>query len=84
MLQYCGINEKLIPFAVERNPRKFGSRTLGTNLKIISEEEGRKMKPDYFLVLPYHFIDEMLLREREFVERGGKFILPVPFVKTLP
>ena len=84
LLQYCDINEKLIPFAVERNPRKFGNRTLGTNLKIISEEEGRKMKPDYFLVLPYHFIDEMLLREREFVERGGKFILPVPFVKTLP
>ncbi len=84
LLQYCGINEKLISYAVERNPRKFGSRTLGTNLQIISEEEGRKMKPDYFLVLPYHFIDEMLLRERQFVERGGKFILPVPFVKTLP
>jgi len=50
----------------------------------ISEEDARAMKPDYFLVLPYHFLDEMLVREKEFTDRGGKFIIPVPSVKLVP
>jgi hypothetical protein len=84
LLQYCGLNEEIIPYAAERNPRKWGTKTLGSNIPIISEEEARTMKPDYFLVLPYHFLDEMMVREKEFIERGGKFIVPVPTVKLLP
>jgi len=84
LLQYCGIDASLVPFAADRNPKKWGCRTLGSNLPIISEEEARAKKPDYFLVLPYHFLDEMLVREREFTERGGKFIVPVPTVKLVP
>ena len=84
LLQYCGLNEQSIPFAAERNPRKWGTSTLGSNIPIISEEEARAMKPDYFLVLPYHFLDEMLVREKEFTGRGGKFIVPVPTVKVVP
>ena len=84
LLQYCDIDEKLISFAADRNPRKWGTKTLGSNIPIISEEEARAMKPDYFLVLPYHFLDEMLVREKEFVERGGKFIVPVPTVNLMP
>ncbi len=84
LLQYCGIDEKIIPYAAERNPRKWGTKTLGSNIPIISEEDARKMKPDYFLVLPYHFMDEMLVREKEFISRGGKFIVPVPVVKVIP
>lgn len=84
LLQYCGLNEQIIPFAAERNPRKWSTRTLGSNIPIISEEEARAMNPDYFLVLPYHFLDEMLVREKEFIARGGKFIVPVPSVKVVP
>jgi hypothetical protein len=84
LLQYCDLNEKVIPYAAERNPRKWGTATLGSNIPIISEEEARSMKPDYFLVLPYHFLDEMLAREKEFIDRGGKFIIPVPTVKVVP
>jgi SAM-dependent methyltransferase len=84
LLQYCGLNEQIIPFAAERNPRKWGTRTLGSNIPIISEEEARSMNPDYFLVLPYHFLDEMLVREKQFIDRGGKFIVPVPTVKVVP
>ena len=84
LLQYCGISEKIIPYAAERNPRKWRTKTLGSNISIISEEDARAMKPDYFLVLPYHFLDEMMVREKEFIERGGKFIVPVPTVKILP
>lgn len=84
LLQYCELNEGIIPYAAERNPRKWGTKTLGSNIPIISEEEARELKPDYFLVLPYHFLDEMLIREKEFIERGGKFIVPVPTVKLAP
>ncbi|MEI7430548.1 MAG: class I SAM-dependent methyltransferase [Betaproteobacteria bacterium] len=84
LLQYCDLNEEIIPYAAERNPRKWGTKTLGSNIPIISEEEARALKPDYFLVLPYHFLDEMLVRESEFIERGGKFIVPVPTVKLAP
>ena len=84
LLQYCGITEKMIPFAADRNPRKWGTKTLGTDIPIISEEEARKKMPDYFLVLPYHFLDEMLIREKDFIARGGKFIVPVPSVKVVP
>lgn len=84
LLQYCGLCEDVIPYAAERNPRKWGTKTLGSNIPIISEEDARAMKPDYFLVLPYHFLDEMLAREKEFTDRGGKFIVPVPTVKLVP
>ena len=84
LLQYCNIGPDLVPFAADRNSMKWGAKTLGSNIPIISEEEARAKKPDYFLVLPYHFLDEMLVREREFIERGGKFIVPVPHVKLAP
>lgn len=84
LLQYCEIKDHLIPFAAERNPRKWGTKTLGSNIQIISEEDARAMRPDYFLVLPYHFLDEMMAREKEFIERGGKFIVPVPSIKIFP
>ena len=83
LLQYCGLTEKEIPFAADRNPMKWGTRTLGSDIPIISEEDARKKKPDYFLVLPYHFLQEMIEREQDFLKRGGKFIVPVPQVRTV-
>jgi len=53
-------------------------------VRFVSEEDARAMNPDYFLVLPYHFLDEMLVRERAFIERGGKFIVPVPTIQLVP
>jgi NDP-4-keto-2,6-dideoxyhexose 3-C-methyltransferase len=78
LLQYCGIDNKLIKAAAERNPAKWGKKTVGTWIPIISEEQARKEKPDYFLVLPWAFIKEFVEREKEFLESGGKFIVPLP------
>jgi hypothetical protein len=79
-LQYCGLNPNLVSAIADRNPDKWGSRTIGTNIPIISEEESRKRKPDYYLVLPWHFIEEFKKRESEFLAGGGKFIMPMPNV----
>jgi hypothetical protein len=84
LLQYCGIDASMVPFAADRNPKKWGTRTLGSDIPIISEEDARAKQPDYFLVLPYHFMDEMVVRERAFIERGGRFIVPVPHVRLVP
>ncbi len=80
ILQYCGVTPDLVPAVADRNQDKWGSFTIGTNLPIISEEASRKQKPDYYLVLPWHFIAEFQKREAEFLARGGKFLLPMPEV----
>jgi len=79
-LQYCGVTPDLVRAIADRNEDKWGSYTIGTNIPIISEEESRKQKPDYYLVLPWHFIEEFKKREKEFLARGGQFVLPMPEV----
>jgi NDP-4-keto-2,6-dideoxyhexose 3-C-methyltransferase len=83
ILQYCGLDHSLIEVAADRNPEKSGARTPGTNIPIVSEERSRDMRPDYFLVLPWHFRKEFIQREREFFSRGGKFIFPLPELEIL-
>ena len=63
ILQYFGLNSQLIPFASERSPQKWGKYTVGTWIPILSEEESRKMNPDYYFVLPWAFFGEMYERE---------------------
>jgi SAM-dependent methyltransferase len=78
MLQYFGLDHSLINAAAERNPDKWGMVTVGTRIPIISEEEARAAKPDYFLVLPWHFIEEFKARESAYLSSTGKFIVPLP------
>jgi len=77
LLQYGNINETHIKYAVERNPNKIGKMT-STGIKIIGEEEMRDNPPDYLLVLPWHFKDEIIKREEVFLNNGGQFIFPFP------
>ena len=83
LLQFYGIDHGLISAAAERNSEKWGSRTPGTNIPIVSEEEARKAKPNYFLVLPWHFKSEFIDREEEFLNSGGKLIFPLPRIETI-
>ena len=78
LLQWFGLDETMIDAIAERSPYKFGLKTIGTNIPILSEEEVRAMKPDYMLVLPWHFISEFVQRESDFFSNGGKFIVPCP------
>jgi len=83
ILQYCNITREDIPYIAEVNSDKFGCRTPGTNIPIISEEEARKMRPDYFLVLPWHFRDNILIRERDYLKSGGELVFPLPLLKII-
>lgn len=83
LLQYYGINSKMIPYAAERSPEKWNKYTVGSGIKIISEAKARKLNPDYFFVMPYGFINEFIKREHKWLKKGGKFILPYPNFKVL-
>jgi SAM-dependent methyltransferase len=78
MLQYFGLDHGLITSASERNRDKWGKVTVGTRIPIISEEQARVSNPDYFLVLPWHFIEEFQDREKNYLLGGGRFIVPLP------
>jgi hypothetical protein len=83
LLQFCNFTKEQIPYIAEVNKEKFGSFTPGTNIPIISEEEAKKLNPDYFLVLPWHFRNSIIEREQFFIENGGKFIFPLPEIEII-
>ena len=83
ILQFCGIDRTIIECAAERNPDKYGARTLGTDIPIVSEAESRAMSPDYYLVLPWHFKNEFIEREKETLDRGVGLIFPLPTIEIV-
>ena len=84
LLQFCGIDDSVVEAASERNPQKWGRRTPGTNIPIISEAESRSSAPEYLLVLPWHFRDEFVVREAPYIASGGKLIFPLPTLSVYP
>lgn len=83
LLQYYGLDHTLIHGAAERNPDKWGMKTVGTLIPIMSEQDARAANPDYFLILPWHFLPEFLEREQNWRAQGGKFIVPLPTLQII-
>lgn len=78
LLQYFGLDQNDLDAIAERNPAKYGLRTLGSDIPIRSEEEMRAAKPDYLLIMPWAFIGEFRTRESEYLQNGGALIVPCP------
>lgn len=83
LLQYFNLDHKLIEKAVERNPEKWGKKIASVGIPIISEEQARREKPDYMLILPWFFKTEFLQREKKYLESGGHFIFPLPNAEVI-
>ena len=83
ILQYCGITTDLITAILEVNDDKFGSFTPKTMIPIISEKEVEEIKPDYLMVLPWHFRNSILTKETVYLSRGGKLIFPLPQIEIV-
>jgi len=82
LLQYYGLNDKLIKGAADKDPQKWGKLTVGTWIPIVSEEEARR-EADYFLVLPWAFWQSFYDREQEWLQKGGNFIIPIPTFRVV-
>jgi len=83
ILQFCNINKKLLPYIADVNKFKHGRYTPGSKIKIISELQARKMNPDYFLVLPWHFKNFILEKEKKFLKNNKKIIFPLPDIEII-
>jgi hypothetical protein len=78
ILQFCGLTDQDINFMAEVNADKFGCFTPGTRIPIIAEDVAKSLKPDYFLVMPWHFRDFIVEKERGYISSGGNLIFPLP------
>ncbi len=83
ILQYFGITKDHIPYIADRNPKKYNLFTPGNKIQIISEKKSRSMRPDYYLVLPWHFKKEIILRENKTIKNSVSFIFPLPKFKII-
>jgi cyclopropane fatty-acyl-phospholipid synthase-like methyltransferase len=83
ILQFCGIDAESLVAITDVNEEKWGRCTPGTGIPIISEQDGRALQPDYMLVLPWHFKEGIVQRERQFLERGGRLIFPLPEIEIV-
>ncbi|MDZ4726919.1 MAG: class I SAM-dependent methyltransferase [Leptospira sp.] len=83
ILQYCNITSDLMPYIAEVNQEKFGRFTPGTKIPIISEAEAKKLNPDFLFVLPWHFKESIIIREREYVKAGGHLAFPLPYLEVI-
>lgn len=78
IIQACEFDNTIITAAAERNTDKWGKKIASVDIPIISEQQARVDHPDYFLILPWFFREEFIEREREYLEKGGKMIFPLP------
>lgn len=83
LLQYFGIDRRLVQAIWERQSQKWGLETVGSRIPIVSEDEGRRQKPDLLLVLPWHFAAEFLEREKPYRDAGGSMIIPLPTFRVV-
>ena len=83
ILQYCNINENLIPKIAEISKFKFNKFTPGTKINIIPESRAKIENPDYYLVLPWHFRENIIKREKNYLKKGGKLIFPLPKIQIV-
>jgi len=84
LLNYCGIRSDFLDFTVDRSPYKQGKFLPGTHIPILHPDRIREAKPDYVLILPWNFKDEIMQQVSYIREWGGQFVVPIPEVKVYP
>ena len=78
LLNYCGIRKDLMAFVVDASPHKQEKYLPGSHIPVVNEEEIKKYKPDYVMVLPWNIKEEIMGQMTYVREWGGKFVIPVP------
>ena len=82
LLNYCGVRTDFLDYTVDRNPYKHGKFLPGTHIPIFAPEKIAETQPDYVLILPWNFKDEIMQQMSHIREWGGKFVVPIPELKV--
>jgi hypothetical protein len=77
-LNYCDIDTELLPYTVDKSPLKVNLYTPGTHIPVLPVSTLLEKQPDYVLILAWNFADEIIRQQKEYRERGGQFIVPLP------
>jgi hypothetical protein len=87
ILQWAGLDNRVIKSIGEINPRKFGKVTPGTNIKIVDEKDILNKIPGksgiVSLVLPWHFRNGIISRSETYLSNGGKLLFPLPEIQSV-
>jgi NDP-4-keto-2,6-dideoxyhexose 3-C-methyltransferase len=83
VLNHCGINSKQLKYICDDNSEKHGKYTPGSNIKIISKEKMRKLKPDYLFVLIWPLRSEVIKQEKKYIKNGGKLVFHLPMFHVI-
>ena len=81
LLQHFNVTDKYLPYISEVNKFKFNRYTPLTKIKILDHRKICKNPPDYFLVLPWHFKKNILMKDISLLKKGVKYIFPLPSIK---
>ena len=84
LLAYCGIGREDLTYIADRNVHKQGKFMPGARIEIVAPSRIESDPPDYLLILPWNFGDEIRSQQTDFREAGGRFIVPVPTPVILP
>jgi hypothetical protein len=80
LLNYCGIRTDFLNYTVDRNPYKQGKFLPGTHIPVFAPDRIRETRPDYVLILPWNFKDEIMTQMADVRGWGGRFVVPIPEV----
>jgi SAM-dependent methyltransferase len=83
LLNFCGIKPDLLPFTVDRNPYKHGRFLPGSRIPIHPPAAIDEARPDYLLILPWNFRDEIMAQMAHIRQWGGQFVIPIPEVEVV-
>ena len=83
LLNYCNIGTNILDFMTEKSRLKIGLFTPGAHIPILSDSALIENQPDYALLLAWNFSDEIMENLKEYREKGGKFIIPIPEPKIV-
>jgi SAM-dependent methyltransferase len=80
LLNFYGVGKNHLEFIADRSTYKQGRLTPGTHMPILPAEALLEKRPDYTLLLTWNFADEIMAQQKDYREKGGKFIIPIPKV----
>lgn len=83
LLQLFGIDKSVMPYISDINPDKIGLKTLGSDMELITDEQANEMNPSCKLVLPWYFKEEIVKREKPYLDEGGELLFPMPYAHII-